>query len=412
MPSYSEDSAYPNGVSSTGVCAVSDALHPRPITDYSHPGDIDQALSRAVAAAEARITAAQRLNEETSQSGDSWSLAPEPGRLSRIVCWTSRRQWISDLSAALDTDEGVALCRRRIRRVVVLAVARALGRFADSRTGRSVTASAATIAAIAARLLGRASLTPRTVYTARSILAELGYAVEVVRGRHLTAAERLAAEEHHGGHQTRAASTWALTVPRPRPGAQTVFHLPSCSSLSGLSTGSSASPKRGRANARRRAKAPSGRSHGQRRVQDQIVTAELLSNSTGLDTGKHLGSLVDVVTDLVDCERWTGRDLARTLFLDARTRGLSWPDTIDNPAGFLRHRLSGLAETLAGPSPSELEADHAKRARAEQAQRRAEQKEASEKRASSAHVASAVAQFREKLAQRRSARDASAFKRA
>lgn len=397
----SEGSAYPNGVSSIGACAVLDALHPLPTFDLSELAEADQALRRAFAASEARIAAACRLNEETGQTGFSFALAPEPGKLARVVCWTSRRHWISDVAAALDTDEGGELCRRRIRRVVVLAVARAMARFADSRTGRSVTASAATIAAIAAKLLGRASLTPRTVYTARTILAELGYAVEIVRGRYLTGAERLAAAEHHGGRQTRAASTWALTMPRKQAEAQTVFHLPSRTSLSGLSTGSSGSPKRARANARDRAKAPSGRSPRQRGLRPQLVTAQLLDHSTGLDTGKHLGSLVDVVAALVDCDRWTGRDLARALFLDARTRGLSWPDTIDNPAGFLRRRLGGITEMLAGPSPSELEADHADRARTEQARRRAEQKEAEQRRASSSHVASAMAEIRATLARRR-----------
>lgn len=402
MTVTSEVSAYPNGVSSTGVFAVLAAHYPLPTTDHTGPDDLDRTLRRSLAAAEARITAAQQLNEANPQSGRSWALSPEPGALTRTVCWTSRRQWISGVAAALATTEGLELCRRRIRRAVVLAVARALARFADSRTGRSVTASASTIAAIAAKLLGRASLTPRTVYTARMILAELGYAVEVVRGRYLTGAERLAAAEHHGGVQTRAASTWALTLPRPPAGAQNVFHLPSCTSLSGLSTGSSGSPKRARATARPHAKAPSGRFSRQRGIRPQRVTAELLQHSTGLDTGGHVGRLVDVITALVDCDRWTGRDLARTLFLDARTRGLSWPDQIDNPAGFLRNRLEGITDQLDGPSPSELEADHARRARAEQDGRRAEREKAEQRRASSSHVANAMAEFREALTRRRS----------
>lgn len=404
MPDSSQGSSYPNHVSSTGVCAVLDPPNPRPTTTYTDPSDLDQALRHSFAAAEAAIAAAKRLNEETEQSGDSWALTPKPGILARTVCWLSRRQWISDVARALDTAEGVALCQRRIRRVVVLAVARALARFADSRTGRSVTASAATIAAIAAKLLGRESLTPRTIYTARTILAKLGYAVEVMRGRHLTTAERLAASEHHGGCQTRAASTWALTVPRPRTADQTVFHLPSFSTLSSSSTGSSGSPKRGRAIARPRAKAPSGRSPRQRELRPQIVTAELLRHSTGLDTGTHLGNLADVVAELVDCDRWTGRDLARALFLDARTRGLSWPDTIENPAGFLHHRLSGLAQTLAGPAPSELEADHAKRARAEQDARRQELQTAQAGAAKPDTVRSAMAEFRAMLEAKREQR--------
>lgn len=400
----SEGSAYPNRVSSIpGPCAVLDAPCP-PTTDPSAGVDPDAALHVAVADFERRITAARALNEATRQSGHSWALTAEPGVLARIVCWSSRRRWLTAVASALATREGEALCRRQIRPIVVLAVARAMARFADSKTGRSVTASAGTIAARAAELLGRASLSSRTVFTARRILSQLGYAVEVARGRYLTSEERLAAAEHHGGVQDRAASTWALTSPRPV--AKEIFHLPSCSSLSENLSGRSGSPKRARAYARR-AQAPSGRKSSPRQHRSlaaQRVTADLLRHSRGLDRGAHLGTIIDVVASSVDCERWTGRDLAHVLYLDARKRSVPWPDTITNPAGFLRHRLAQLGPVLAAPSPSELERLHADRIRHEQEQRRAQLRDADNRRASSSHVAEVMAQLRDQLRRTRTAR--------
>ncbi|MDO5511858.1 hypothetical protein [Corynebacterium sp.] len=56
---------------------------------------------------------------------------------------------------------------------------------------------------------------------------------------------------------------------------------------------------------------------------------------------------------------------------DARENPRDWPSTIQNPAGFLRHRLSRLRDVLDGPTPGEIAEQHRQRAIAEQ-RRRAE----------------------------------------
>ncbi len=99
--------------------------------------------------------------------------------------------------------------------------------FADLRTGRRVTASREVLAE-------RAGVSLTVLKRARRILAELGLAREMVRGRFLRTLEQWAAEAHHGRKQVKATSVWALVSPprlssfgaptitrrRPRPPAR------------------------------------------------------------------------------------------------------------------------------------------------------------------------------------------------
>src|SRR5699024_10005386 len=117
-----------------------------------------------------------------------------------------------------------------------------MAKFADSRTGRGVTASNATIGRAAAEILGKESLTGRTVCTARWILAKLGLAVELERGRYLSTDERIAAAEHHGGVQLRAGSTWNLVLPKHR--CAETFVLPPRGPRGSSTSSGSNSPKR------------------------------------------------------------------------------------------------------------------------------------------------------------------------
>ena len=89
-------------------------------------------------------------------------------------------------------------------------------RFADSTTGRGITAAVATIGRVA-------GVSESVVQRARRVRRDLGMGHEVVLGRQLQSREFMAAELHHGGHQRGAASGWALPSPRwvveatPRP---------------------------------------------------------------------------------------------------------------------------------------------------------------------------------------------------
>ena len=91
----------------------------------------------------------------------------------------------------------------------VLAVARAYWTYADQDTGRGVTASHER----GGRQLG---ICTKTVQRATRILEELGYAVTLIEGRYLTAAERQQARAHHGGTQLQSMAAECGGVFRPR----------------------------------------------------------------------------------------------------------------------------------------------------------------------------------------------------
>ncbi len=322
-----------------------------------------------------RIEDAERENQLRGQRGRSWAL---DGRQPTLV-WQSRTKWLAGTAAELACIRGRQLCRKwRVSARTALLVARACARLADADTGRRVTASNETIGRIAAELADRSRpFCHDVVSNARAVLAELELAVEVARGRYLTVDERFQAAVHHDGVQIRAASTWALTTPRRW---YTKSYLPRRGPTGSKTPRRDCSPTR----ARKRASAPSGRSQGlqerERPRQAHIVTAQLVAAATSLDNGQHLGALVDVVAEMVDCDRWTGRDLVAVLNQDARENPRDWPSTIQNPAGFLRHRLSRLRAVLAGPSPSEVAEQHRQRTLEEQ-RRRAEAAAAADQRA-------------------------------
>lgn len=372
MRDSSEGSAYPNDLSSTATPDLSmDA--PRTL-DTSNP---ESSIGKTI---EGRITQAEEDNRTSNQRGDSWAL---PGRMPAL-CWNTRARWLLAVDEALSTEEGRRLCKAlHLSPATARAIARGCAAFADPLTGRHLTASNKTIAAHAAKLAGRARpWSPDVVTNTRKVLAALGLAVEVARGRYLTARERLAAAVHHDGVQRRAASTWALTLVR---------RWQSKSSLPRRGPTGSKTPRRSNSpNTRKRAQAPYGRSHTDKRhprsITAQRVTGQLVARTRGLDNGNHLGSLVDVISRHVDCSTWTGKDLAEVLYHDNRKRGLSWPDKIDNPAAFIAHRLGRLAPVLAEPSPSARAAAHAEYLRTEHRARHDAQIEAETRKASPRQV--------------------------
>lgn len=329
-----------------------------------------------------RIEAADQENGARGQRGRSWSL---DGRNPALV-WQTRSRWLTGVAVELGCPRGQQLCRqRKLSPRTALFVARACARFADTGTGRGVTASNETIGRVAAELAGRAKpFCHDVVSNTRAVLAALELAVEVAQGRYLTVQERFLAAVHHDGVQLRAASTWALTSPRRW---YSKSYLPRSGTTGSKTPRSRYSPT----HARKRAQAPFGRSQrekGRDRPREaHIVTAQLVAKAPSLDTGRHLGSLVDVIAELVDCDRWTGSDLVAVLNQDARENPRDWPARIQNPAGFLRHRLSRLSDVLAGPSPSEVAEQHRRRVLEEQ-QRRAEvEAEADKRKASGEQIA-------------------------
>ena len=249
--------------------------------------------------------------------------------------WTSSAGWLDSLNAHLVSPEADQLRRHtRIRVETVLDVAAEDARAADSRTGRHVSTAHATVAA----LLGCST---KTVQRARTLVEQLGYAVTVAAGRYLTSTERLAAHEHHGGHQHRIASERALTVPR----SSTNVHLPR--------RGQPVSPIQLRSNSPRRARArPGGTATRTRSTNEarplpvQQLAAALASRLPWLARG-HIGSLCNALTALgIDATTWTAGDVIEHLDAANASAGRTQPAAQDqrNPLGlFISQARTALA---------------------------------------------------------------------
>ncbi|MGV9336664.1 hypothetical protein [Nocardia sp. NPDC003726] len=152
-----------------------------------------------------------QLNRD--QLGGSWSLPLGDGASAKVPV-VSVRDWLPHVAPALDTEAGrAAVAKHQTSTETVLEHARALAKFADLHTGRNITASTATMAR-------RAGCSPGTMRKIRYVLRDLGLAKDMKTGRSLSRVEIAAARAHHGGFQTRAASVWHLTLPRPVAAAE------------------------------------------------------------------------------------------------------------------------------------------------------------------------------------------------
>lgn len=357
-----EHTSRPEGVSTTS-----------PHSDF---GDIE--YSDAVSRAKENIDRVQRINEESDQRGRTWSIPVSPQLQSKTPIWSGRAQWQQQVRETLNREEGRRLCRNHHTDPErVFAVAVSMASFAELRTGRRVTASREVLAE-------RAGVSVSVLKRARRVLAELGLAREMVRGRFLRTFEQWAAEAHHGRKQTKATSVWALLSPkgivlrstrdhaaRPSPSARrrsgaSTRHEPPRASYPqnrdrdpqsvALSFGTCTSVKKyktTRASAR-----GTHHSHKQpreaRSISLQKAAAGLIAHAPCLDTTEHIGSVCDALRDhYVDPERWTGRDIAIALNEDTRRRGLIWPtrDSVKHPVRYLRWRLAAIDWSL--PSPTE-----------------------------------------------------------
>lgn len=357
-PTYSISPTY--GVSWSGTQSA--GLQSTEVDEWQ--AAVDDALARV-----ARIeTAAQQLNECSAQRGRSWSLPVEPKEQARVPIWTSRREWLRQFRHHTTTPAGKALCARNlIKPDKAYVVAQAHAHFAESHTGRGVSAAKSTIAA-------RAKVSESSVNRARRVLIALGMGIEHVRGRNLRTLEFLAADAHHGGQQHRAASTWSLSSPRTvvattpprkvaksRP-ARAITDRPGPIETDTLSSGGFLSSEvlpLGRTHQRVRARTqPTTRKQSTARTPRplalQRTAAELVNHAPALKPPGHIGSVCDLLRDVkIDTTRWTGRDIALMLSRDTAERGWIWPtrSSLVSPLGYLRRRLQSI--DWAGESPSE-----------------------------------------------------------
>ncbi len=398
------------GTSDTNACAESaptQPVSPTNIRSSVHGGThIPQSAEvdtweASVHAATHAINKLHEYNRDTGQRGRSFTLPTTPGREATIPVWSGRTEWLRQLRHHIThtTAGQAALTAHSIGIERLMAVATAHARFADSTTGRGVTASRQLIA-------HHAGVSLSVVNRARRVLKTLSMGVELERGRTLRTHEYLAAELHHGGQQHQAASVWALSSPKhivdatppppqrpPRPcrtraarrlarhrtrpqqptTAASTTH-PQATGADTLSPGTyvpshtlSLRSTHQRAHARPTTPTPQPRPfHLQR------AAATLIARSPVLTRG-HIGNICDTIQAAgIDTTRWTGHDIAQTLDRDTRERGWTWPtaDRISSPVALLRWRLTHIDWT--GPSPSQHRAAaDARRRREQQAHRTA-----------------------------------------
>ncbi|MDV6271525.1 Rep protein [Rhodococcus globerulus] len=411
-PEYGSTISQPRafGVSPTSSLVLDTTTSPSANIDEWQAA-VDAALARV-----AHLDAATRqLNKASEQRGRSWALPVEPTEQARIPVWTSRREWLRQFRHHINSPAGRALCARRlIKPDKAYAVAEAHADFAESRTGRGVTAARSTIAA-------RAKVSESAVNRTRRILIDLGMGFEHARGRNLKTIEFLAAEAHHGGQQHRAASTWALSSPQAivvstppiktpkyhssragkraakyrtrqsrRSDTVTEFQQPNqvpsattaADTLSSVSFLSCEVLPLGRTHQRASARTHQDknlncRSKSPRPIEVQRTAAELITHAPALSPPGHIGAVCDVLIHAgIDHTRWTGRDIARALSFDTKERGWIWPtaSSLTSPLGYLKHRIKGIDWTKKSPSEQRRAADLARRKEQEQLERMHEQR--------------------------------------
>lgn len=306
------------------------------------------------------------------RTGFSWAREPEAGTQGRIPCWATRSRWLKTVEAELDGETASeALKKHHAAPHTVYRVARMDAAAADTTTGRNVRTAHATVA----RALG---VSVDTVRRARRVLRDLGFSVEVVRGRYMTAQEREAATREHGSRQRRFASTRCLTIPAR------------CRAMHPYPCGVTSFPQ----NPSRRVPSTRWRAAGTSKNQPkstpltrqtpplgvQKIAARLVQRMPWLDRGRS-GHLMGLSRGLVACgvtEEWTTQDLMNAVEADHQGLGLLTlpPDSQKNPRALLLHQIKRAITGQEPPARARRAAEDARReARAaEVAQRAAEAK--------------------------------------
>ena len=312
------------------------------------------------------------LHTPNPRTGLSWACEPAEGTHARIPCWNTRSQWLDLLRADLDRDDAVTVLRaHHASPVTVYRVARMDAAAADTTTGRNVRTAHATVA----RAL---TVSLDAVRRARRVLRDLGWSVETVRGRYMTATERETATRETGSHQRRFASTRCLTIPaRVRAMHPYPCGVKSSRELLSRHVPSSRSRAAGTSTPRTKKRPLTRRNPS---VGVQRIAARLVQRMPWLDR-THSGHLMGLSRGLVACgvtEEWTTQDLMNAIETDHQGLGLLSlpPDSQKNPRALLLHQIKRAITGKTPPARARAAAEATRReARAaELAQREAEAK--------------------------------------
>ncbi|MDV6309986.1 hypothetical protein [Gordonia amicalis] len=336
----------------------------------------------------------ERLNAE--QRGCRTWQRPTPERTTdgrapaQVPCWTSREAWLKAAATLLATAEGAAARRRhhRVAAATVMAAATAHAHYAETRTGRHMTASLRTLAS-------KAGLSLDQIKDGRRVLRTLGLLVDVAYGQRLTGIEIMAARAHHGGTQLRVASQISLTMPKnavaavadtePTPAPDQLSQTPSqerrqqsngCPPLSRQGSSRALFLSNSSTFSKEKRTFPSKSLERGRSLPIQKLAAGIVARCRGLDPDTdalasprrvvpkswrrpdfqrkhHLGRICDAITDAgIDPSTWTPAAVVARLNDHGRNANLSWPNTIDNPAAYLRWRLGQIDWATPSPDPA------------------------------------------------------------
>jgi hypothetical protein len=245
--------------------------------------------------------------------------------------WNSRQSFQSQMEVWRAVNPDVLREHHMSSRLFRLIIA-ALARYADGATGRHCAVSNRTVAAVV-------GCSPRSVTTARVILAASGYGVEVRRG---------SGSPGKPSHWCRT-SVWHLVSRRPSAAESSFCALPSFRTLRSKtpvgnhspSEAGAASPTDSLHKRRRRAGVSAPRD-----LHTQRIAGWLASTGIGMEArhGRHVvGQLCTALQGShLQLESWSGPALIRALNADMATRGVNWPDRIDQPGAFLAARLRHL----------------------------------------------------------------------
>lgn len=250
-----------------------------------------------------------------------------------VPMWSSRSDWIADVTAWEASASGREACRAvHVATQLLNKVAHALAEHADGRTGRHCAASNARIARIA-------GCSPRSVTTVRKLLAAAGLAMEARRGT----------GSPHAPAAARRASIWHLLSRRKPVDQQRFCELPSPTGDSGYLLLRTSKPKTARSAASGQfltKKRP--RRSTPRPLHTQRIAAWLASNAVGLHEkpGQHVvGQICAALTrSHLDLPAWSGPTLVAALNDDMRTAGRTWPNEIHRPGAFIAYRLRDLPQ--------------------------------------------------------------------
>ncbi|WP_144377017.1 hypothetical protein [Rhodococcus pyridinivorans] len=419
MPGTSQGSAHPETHPTTCISALGvstdadDAGHspPQPFTDAEWDAIVAAAVAN-VAAIEATQTqdhpaenaVRDLLDAQPNGTRAALSLPIPAGACARVPTWHSRRYWLSLCEwIVTHTERGhAALQRHGIAASTFLRVCAAHAQYAESTTGRHVSASLATLATTD-------KLSVDQLKRGRRALKTLDLGIELVRGKKLNATEREAAARlythTHGQPPSRlqvgAASVWALsapawaveTMPAPDKPRKQPRRRPRRRPRFTLMTGTSATQSVSRAPHHSPSSAPQSLSGSlstclsvrkdhqartragehnptsttprplalQRAAAQLIERIPVLRTIVGIDEATarrrgHIGSICDLLLDAgIDTDRWTGIDIAHALNHDGMARGWTWPtaEAMTAPLRLVAFRLSRI--DWSGPSPTELQ---------------------------------------------------------